>query len=105
MKRSSRDIGHSPEILALVAKLDEQAEARHEEHERKRMLLEAELEEKRREKERMHEERITSMFLTCMQQMLGVHSARPPVNPYGIPSGHSDTPYPYYSSFPNTSQD
>ena len=87
-----------------MAKLDEQAEARHEEHERKRMLLEAEIEEKRREKERMHEERITSMFFTFMQQMLGGPSARPPVIPYGIPSDHSDPPYPYYSSFPNTSQ-
>ena len=45
-KNLQRDMGLSSETLALFAKLDEQAHACAEERERKRMLLEAELEGK-----------------------------------------------------------
>ena len=47
-----RDNELSVEMLAVLSKLDEQAENRAEERERRRMLLEAELEEKRQEQER-----------------------------------------------------
>ena len=45
-RKPPRDTGFSSEVMALLSKLDEQAEAREEERERKRMLLEADLEEK-----------------------------------------------------------
>ena len=70
-------LGLSSEALALFAKLDEQADARAEERERKRMLLEADLEEKRRVEERKHEERMQTMFMGFMQQMMSVIAGPP----------------------------
>ena len=44
------------DVVTLLTKLDEQADKRMEERERKMMMLQAELEEKRREQERKYEE-------------------------------------------------
>lgn len=54
------------QILTMLAKLDEEADARMEDRERKRMLLEAEFEEKQHEEEWRYEELMqTMLFSEC----------------------------------------
>ena len=56
--------------MAFLATLDAASDKRAEQWERKRMLLDAELEERRREKERKHEERMQTMMMGFMQQVM-----------------------------------
>ena len=72
-KRKEEDLPIA--ILTMLGKLDEQADRRMEEKERKRMMLQAELEEKRRKQERKHEERMNTMMFGLMQQMM--HFSQP----------------------------
>ena len=91
------------DVLSIIAKLEAQADARMEEMENKRMRLEAEIEEKRREQERKHEERMQTMLFGFMQQiMAGFGSVPPPQSP-GQPYPHINyTPYTLHSHL-NTS--
>ena len=76
IKRKKKAEDLPSDILAILSKVDEQAEARMEERERKRMLLNAELEERRREQERKHEERMQTMFGFMHQMMQSSASPR-----------------------------
>ena len=67
-KRKMKDSNVSAEVLSILERLDERADARMEERERK-MLLEAELEEKRREQERRHEERMQTLMLVFFSRL------------------------------------
>ena len=95
-KRKNKEGDITPELLSILAKLDEQADARMEERERKRMLLEAELEEKRREQERRHEERMQTMMFGFFQKMMEFSP---------MPSRQSHSPHGTFQhpSFPSTS--
>ena len=75
IKRKRKEEDLPSEILTMLGKLDEQADRRMEERERKRMMLQGELEEKRREQERKHEERMNTMMFGFMQQMM--HFSQP----------------------------
>ena len=85
------------DLLTMLSKLDEQADARMEEREKKQALLEAEL-ERRREQERKHEERMQTMFLGVMHNMMAWFGNTAPPQ---IPS--PGTPFPQmnpYSNYP-----
>ena len=71
----------SVQTMAFLSKLQEQADAREEARERRRMILAAELEERRweqerkleeqqREQERKHKERMMNMLMGFMQQII-----------------------------------
>ena len=101
IKRKCKERDLPFDVVTLLAKLDEQADKRMEERERKMMMLQAELEEKRREQERKHEERMNAMMLNIMQQIMhfppahtGYHnfssSFPPPSFPPGPPPFHDD---------------
>ena len=62
IKRKTKDSDVSAEVLLILEQLDQRADARMEDREGKRMLLEAEVEEKR-EQERRHEQRMQSLML------------------------------------------
>ena len=70
IKRKRKEEYLPSEILTMLGKLDEQADRKMEEKERKRMMLQAELEEKRRKPERKQEERMNTMMFGLMQQMM-----------------------------------
>ena len=77
-----KDTDLPSEILIILAKLDEQADARMEERE-KRALLESELEERRRDQERKHEDRVQTMLFGFMQNIMAasLHSSMPQMHP------------------------
>ena len=60
------------ELSVALEKLDERADTRAEERELKRIRLEAELLEKQRDKERVHEIHMEGMMLSFMQQMMSI---------------------------------
>ena len=93
--RSRKDGDLTSNLLTIMSVLEEQADKRMEEREAKRMHLEASLEEKRREQERQHEERMQAMFFSFMQIMMaGSNMPVPqPSNPFYPPySSHSHLP-------------
>lgn len=79
-KRAKSEI--STELVTILNEMDEKAEER----ELKRMKLEAELEEKRRVEERKHEERMQTMMMGFMTQMMSMVSGGVP--PPSFPHSH-----------------
>ena len=75
-KRKCKQRDLPSDVVTLLTKLDEQADKRMEERERKMMMLQAELEEKRREQERKYEERMNTMMLNFMQHIMHFPPAR-----------------------------
>ena len=56
------------EVMTCLAKMKERSEKRAYQWEEKRMRIEAEMEEKRRESKRRHEERMHGMLMNVFQQ-------------------------------------
>ena len=96
IKRKTKDSDVSAEVLLILERLDQRADARMEDREGKRMLLEAEVEEKR-EQERRHEQRMQTL-------MLGFFSTPPA---YTLPGRYNPSHPPsdtfQYPSHPTTS--
>ena len=59
------------EVLLCLGELERRAEERAEKREFKRRKFELEMENKRREAERKHEERMNQMFMTFAREMMG----------------------------------
>ena len=82
------------EVMSCLAKMEERAEERAYQQEKKRMRIEAEIEKKRRESERGHEERMHVMFMSIFQQMMmmggGWAPARFPPMPVPFPAPTQD---------------
>ena len=89
MKRKQKVGDTSSEIATILTKYMEISE----ESDAKRRLMDAELEEKQREQEREHKERMTCMMLGFMQQVLGASSARPPPEHYRPPNAPAFPPH------------
>ena len=90
------------ELGTILSELNEQSLKLYAEHERKTMVLSAELEQKRREQEQQHEERILGMMMSFIQQVAGAPQVPPQTPPFTThfplpPSGHC---YPPPSSHP-----
>ena len=94
-------MGEAPSEIAIILTLTKFMEIL-EENEAKSRLMEAELEEKRREQERKHEERMTSMILGFMQQVMGSSTQLSAAPYYHAPFPPTSTPNSFYS-FPTSS--
>ena len=76
------------EVLLCLGELERRAEERAEEREFKRRKFELEMEDKRREAERKHEERMSYMFMTFAREMMGRSSGQQMPQP--PPDGFQD---------------
>ena len=77
---------NASEVMSCLAKMEEHAEERAYQWE-KRIRIEAEMEEKRRESEKRHKERMHGMFMNIFQQvmMMGGGWAPAPFPPMPVP--------------------
>ena len=92
-KKRKRDTESPSGIITVLSKFMEVSE----ESERKRRQLEAEIEDKRREQERAHEEKITSMMMSVIQSMWTMQYRLPEISPLS-----TSTPASSFHTFPNT---
>ena len=76
------------EVLLCLGELERRAEERAEEREFRRRKFELEMEDKRREAERKHEERMSYMFMTFAREMMGRSSGC--YSPQSLPDGLQD---------------